>query len=92
MKKDRVVVTGLGAITSLGPVNEFWKGLLAGRSGIRKISSFDASSMKTQIAGEVDFDPSDFEIPPKNARRMSRASLMALSAVKMAIADSNLTP
>jgi 3-oxoacyl-[acyl-carrier-protein] synthase II len=92
MNKDRVVVTGLGAITSLGSANEFWKGLLAGRSGIRKISSYDVSSMKTQIAGEVDFDPSDFEIPPKNARRMSRASLLALAAAKMALADSNLTP
>jgi 3-oxoacyl-(acyl-carrier-protein) synthase len=57
MSKQRVVVTGMGAISSLGGVDEFWKGLLAGRSGIRHISRFDASSMKTQVAGEVDFDP-----------------------------------
>jgi beta-ketoacyl-acyl-carrier-protein synthase II len=91
MSNQRVVVTGLGAVTSLGNVDEFWKGLLAGRSGIRKISRFDASSMKTQVAGEVDFDPSDFDIPPKHARRMSRASLLAQAAVQMSLADSRLT-
>jgi beta-ketoacyl-acyl-carrier-protein synthase II len=92
MPKQRVVVTGLGAITSLGAIEEFWRGLLAGQSGIRHIRTFDASAMKTQIAGEVDFDPSDYEIHPKNARRMSRASMLALGAAKMALADANLTP
>lgn len=93
MPKQRVVVTGLGAITSLGSLKEFWAGLLAGRSGIGEIKNFDASGMKTQIAGEIlGFDPSEFEIHPKNARRMSRASLLALAAAKMALADSNLTP
>ena len=91
MSNQRVVVTGLGAISSLGNANEFWQGLLAGRSGIRKISRFDASSMKTQVAGEVDFDPADFDIPPKHARRMSRASLLAQAAASLALADSNLT-
>ncbi|HLP82413.1 MAG TPA: beta-ketoacyl synthase N-terminal-like domain-containing protein, partial [Nitrosomonas sp.] len=91
MSKQRVVVTGLGAISSLGNADEFWQGLLAGRSGIRKISRFDASAMKTQVAGEVDFDPSDFDIPPKHARRMSRASLLAQAAVQMSLADSKLT-
>jgi 3-oxoacyl-[acyl-carrier-protein] synthase II len=91
MVKQRVVVTGLGAVSSLGNVDEFWKSLLAARSGIRRISRFDVSSMKTQIAGEVDFDPSDYDIPPKNARRMSRASLLALAAVQMSMADSDLS-
>ena len=93
MPKRRVVVTGLGAISSLGTLDDFWKGLLAGRSGIREIKGYDASAMKTQIAGEVlDFDPTDYEIHPKHARRMSRASLLALAAAKMALADSSLTP
>ncbi len=91
MSKQRVVVTGMGAVSSLGGVAEFWKSLLAGRSGIRHISRFDAASMKTQAAGEVDFDPVKFNIPVKNARRMSRASQMALAAASLAIADSNLT-
>lgn len=92
MQKRRVVVTGMGVITSLGTLDDFWSGLLAGRSGIRKIRSLDASAMKIQIAGEVDFDPSGFGIHPKHARRMSRASLMAVAATSMALADARLTP
>lgn len=92
MPKPRVVVTGLGAITSLGTLDEFWNGLLAGKSGIRKISFFDASGMKTQVAGEVDFAPTEYDIHPKHARRMSRASLLALATAKMALVDSRLTP
>jgi beta-ketoacyl-acyl-carrier-protein synthase II len=83
----------LGAITSLGTLDAFWDGLLAARSGIREIQNFDTSAMKTKIAGQVqDFDPSAYEIHPKNARRMSRASLLALAAAKLALADSKLTP
>ncbi len=92
MAKQRVVVTGLGAISPLGTTEDFWRGLLAGRSGIRTIRSFDASAMKSQIAGEVDFDPADYDIHPKHARRMSRASLMALATAKLALTDAGLTP
>lgn len=88
---QRIVVTGLGVISSLGDVDQLWESLLEGRSGIRRISRFDASSMKTQVAGEADFSPSDFGIPAKNARRMSRASQMALAAASLALADSDLT-
>lgn len=92
MTKDRVVVTGLGAITSLGTLTDFWAGLLAGRSGVRPITAFDASGLKAPIAGDAQgFDPSDYDIPPKNARRMSRASLLAQAAAKMALADAGLT-
>lgn len=91
MKKKRVVITGMGAITSLGNLEDFWNGLLTGQSGIRQIRSFDASSFSTRIAGEVDFDPTAFGIHPKNARRMSRASLMAVAAAKMALSDARLT-
>jgi len=92
MQIQRVVVTGMGAITSLGTLDQFWRGLLAGRSGIRHIRSFDVSSFKTHIAGEVDFDPTDYGIHPKNARRMSRASLMAVASTSMALKDAGLTP
>jgi 3-oxoacyl-[acyl-carrier-protein] synthase II len=91
MSKDRVVVTGLGAISSLGTLEAFWGGLLAGLSGIRHIRSFDASALKAGIAGEVDFDPAEYQIHPKNARRMSRASLMAQAAAQMAMADAGLS-
>lgn len=91
MPKKRVVVTGMGVISSLGSLEAFWSGLLAGRSGIREISSFDASSHKIRIAGEVPgFDPSAYGIHPKNARRMSRAAQMALAATRMALTDSGL--
>ena len=57
----RVVVTGMGAITSLGAdVASTWAGLVAGRSGIAAVTLFDASRLDSRIAGEVrDFDPSD---------------------------------
>lgn len=91
MKTQRVVVCGFGAVSSLGGADDLWKSLLAGRSGIRAITRFDASSMKTQVAGEVDFDPTRYDIPVKNARRMSRASQMALAAVQMALVDAGLS-
>ncbi len=47
--------------------------------------------MKTQVAGEVDFDPVRYDIPARNARRMSQAPQMALAAASLAIADSNLS-
>jgi 3-oxoacyl-(acyl-carrier-protein) synthase len=55
----RVVVTGMGAITPLGTLKSYWEGLKAGRSGIRRIRSFDPSHLTVQIAGEVDFDPKE---------------------------------
>lgn len=91
MTHQRVVVTGMGAVSSLGGVDDFWQGLLAGRSGIRRVTRFDTSQMKVKIAGEADFDPAQYDIPPKNARRMSRASQMALAAVQLAMTDANLT-
>ena len=87
MAQPRVVVTGLGALSSLGMLDEFWQGLLAGRSGIRPIRSFDASALKAPIAGEVEFDPAGYGIPAKNARRMSRAARMALATATMALTE-----
>lgn len=87
----RVVITGIGATTPLGSnVDKFWEDLLAGRSGIRRIQSFDASGMPCQIAGEIpDFEPTDY-IPAKEARRMSRSSQIALAAVQMAVQDAGV--
>ncbi|MFQ6059264.1 MAG: beta-ketoacyl-ACP synthase II [Anaerolineae bacterium] len=90
--KERVVITGLGAITPLGlSVEEFWQGLVAGRSGIRRVTEFDASAYPTQIAGLVQgFDPRDY-MNRKAARRMSRFSQFAVAATKMALEDASLT-
>lgn len=87
--RRRVVVTGLGALTPLGDVRLLWQGLLAGRSGIGRIKSFDAGHLSTQIAGEIKFVPIDC-LDRKEARRMARASQLALIAAKMALEDSGL--
>ena len=88
---QRIVVTGLGALTPIGnSVDEFWANLIAGKSGIRRTSAFDPSPLDVQIAGEVqDFDPKRY-IDPKAARRMDRFSQFAVSAARMALEDANL--
>ncbi len=87
----RVVVTGLGAITPIGKdVKSFWNGIKNGECGIDKVTLFDASEMKTQIAGEVkDFDPTEY-IEKKEARKMDRFTQFALIAASEAVADSGL--
>jgi 3-oxoacyl-[acyl-carrier-protein] synthase II len=87
----RVAITGLGVITPLGShLPEFWDHLLAGHSGIRRITRFDPSALPCRIAGEIpDFDPTEF-ISAKEARRMSRASQVALAAAHRALTDSAL--
>jgi 3-oxoacyl-[acyl-carrier-protein] synthase II len=90
-RSSRVAVTGVGVITPLGSaIQEFWGHLLAGHSGIRRITRFDPSDLPCQIAGEIpEFDPTEF-IPAKEARRMSRASQLALGAAHRALTDSAL--
>ena len=87
----RVAITGLGVITALGSqIHEFWDHLLAGDSGIRRITQFDPTGMPCQIAGEIPaFDATEF-VPAKEARRMSRVAQVALGAAHRAIADSGL--
>lgn len=90
--KRRVVVTGLGAITPLGiGVEPSWQSLCRGKSGISKVSRFDASNFRTRIAGEVNgFNPLDFA-DKKLARRGERFILFAIAASRMALEDSRLT-
>ncbi len=86
--KNRVVITGLGAVTPIGiGKTEFWNALLAGKTGIAKITRFDASEFSTQIAGEVnDFDPGLY-MDKKEAKRMDRFTQFAIAASKMALED-----
>lgn len=89
--KKRVVITGLGAVTPIGiGKEEYWQGLLAGVSGVGKITRFDASQYTTQIAAEVkNFDPSQY-IDKKEAKRMDRYTQFAVAASKMAFEDSGI--
>lgn len=91
MEKRRVVITGLGVVSPLGcDLNVFWQRLLAGTSGIRRITKFDASAMATQIAGEViEFEIDKF-IPKKEQRRMDPFCHYAVAAAKLAVQDSGI--
>jgi 3-oxoacyl-[acyl-carrier-protein] synthase II len=89
--RSRVVITGMGAVTSLGlSVQESWAGLVAGRSGIAAITLFDASELPVRIAGEVKgFDVTRY-VDAKEARRMPRCAHLALAAGVQAMADAGL--
>ena len=91
MTHRRVVVTGLGVVSPIGSGKEaFWAALLEGKSGIRSIQSFDASSFSCRIAGEVlDFRPEDY-IPAAEIPKLSRTSQFAMAAAKMAIDDAQI--
>src|SRR5580765_973880 len=89
--KQRVVVTGIGVVSSIGiGKHNFINSILEGRSGIKRISHFDASSYPTQVAGEIrDFDPTDF-MSHKITRRMDRSSQMILASAIMAVKDAEI--
>ena len=87
----RVVVTGLGAITPIGnDAVTFWNAIKNGECGIDKITSFDASEFRTQIAGEVkNFNPEDY-IDKKEARKMDKYTQYAVAAASEAMQSSGL--
>ena len=88
---NRVVVTGMGALTPLGlDINTTWEGLVDGKSGIDPIAQFDASSLETRFAGEVKgFEPVEY-MGRKEARRMDRFSQLAVAASVEAVRDAGL--
>ncbi len=89
---SRVVITGLGALTPLGlDVATSWHALVAGQSGIGPITHFDATGIRSRIAGELKaFDP-DAALGRKEARRTDRFVQMAVVAAQEALADAGLT-
>ena len=91
MSRRRVVVTGLGTVNPLSKdVPGYWKGLLAGRSGIGPIKQFDVSAFKVQFGGEVkDFDPKAY-LDHKTARHLDRFAQFAMVAALEAVKDSGL--
>lgn len=89
--KRRVVITGMGVIAPNGIGKDvFWKSLKDGKSGVSKITRFDASTYPCQVAGEVNnFEPLDY-MDSKTARRMDRFAQFSLACVSMAIDDSKI--
>ena len=92
MSDRRVVVTGMGVVTPIGSdLKTFWDNLIAGRSGVRKITQFDASTFPCQIAAEVpEFDPAAYLANLKDIRRTDRFAQFALACAKQALQDSGL--
>jgi len=86
MTKHRVVVTGIGVVTPIGIGREtFWDGLLAGRNGISRITLFDPSEFRSQMAGEVkEFHAEDW-MDRKQAKRMDRFTHFGLVAADLAM-------
>lgn len=91
MSRRRVVVTGLGIVCPIGnTVSEAWAGALAGKSGISRITHFDASSLASRIAGEVkNFDVAAY-LSPKEVRRMDRFIHLGMAAGIQAIKDAGI--
>lgn len=89
--ENRVVITGMGALTCLGnSVDEFWTGLKNGKSGIREISLVSPDGFPCKVSGEVrDFDTNEY-MDRKESRRMARFSQFAVAAAHQAVKDSGL--
>ncbi|QBD81561.1 beta-ketoacyl-[acyl-carrier-protein] synthase family protein [Ktedonosporobacter rubrisoli] len=89
----RVVITGLGVVAPNGIGRaKFWQACIAGRSGIRAISRFDAHELSSRIAGEVDFfEPGQFDLTKDETRRLDRGTQLALAAANLAIQDAALS-
>jgi len=90
LEKKRVVITGMGAVTPLGNTrDEFWRRLIAGESGVARVTAFDAEAagLKAQIAAEVKAFDADALIGRRDARRMDRYAQFAFVAAREAIED-----
>ncbi|MGZ3578625.1 MAG: beta-ketoacyl-ACP synthase II [Syntrophales bacterium] len=89
--KRRIVITGIGAVTPLGnSARDTWKAICRGQSGIGRITKFDTTGYKTQIAGELkNFDPLNY-VSNKELRRLDNFSVYALAAAGMAVSDAKL--
>lgn len=89
--KRRVVITGMGAVTSLGlDINTFWHSIKNGKSGIDFIERIDVSDLPTKVAAEIkNFNPNDF-IEKKEIKRLDRFSQYAMAATQMAVENSGV--
>src|SRR5579859_2261616 len=90
--RKRVVITGMGVVSPNGVGNEaFSRAVLAGKSGVRRVTRFDPSDLSVQIAGEADFDEAPF-YDAYERKHVSRAVPMAIAAATEALAPAGLEP
>lgn len=91
VKQRRVVVTGIGVVSSIGIGKDvFWNNLLEGKSGISEVTSFDTTSFRCHYGGEVkNFSPQDF-IPRRKVKFLGRTSQLAVAAAILALEDSQV--
>ena len=91
MKSRRAVITGIGPITCIGiGVDEFWNGIRAERSGIRRISSFDTTGFNAHCGGEIPkWTPETF-FPPHRLKRLDRYAQFAVASAKLALDDAGI--
>ena len=92
MKENRVVVTGLGAVTPLGnDVETMWENILAGKSGVDFVTKVNKDHYPAKVAAEVkDFEPTEY-MDKKDVRKMDPFTQYAVAAAKMAVEDAKLT-
>ncbi|MGJ6961330.1 beta-ketoacyl-[acyl-carrier-protein] synthase family protein [Streptosporangium sp. G11] len=87
----RVVVTGIGVIAPGGVGREeFWNRIVDGKPAVRRVTAFDPSPFRSQVAAEVDFDPAGHGLTPREVRRMDRFVQLAVACADEAVADSGL--
>jgi 3-oxoacyl-[acyl-carrier-protein] synthase II len=87
---EKIVITGVGVLSPNGVGKEsYFRALAAGRSGIRNITQFDAASLSSRVAGEIDFDPWAW-VDAKNMKHVSRVVPMAIAATHEAMLDAKL--
>ncbi len=92
MTERRVVITGIGIVSPVGNnKDEFWKNILAGKSGIKNLTSFDTTEYGTHFGGEATgYDPKPYFKDFKDARRADRFTQLAMGAAKMAVTESGI--
>ncbi len=89
----RVVITGIGCVTPIGIGREaFWNALIAGKSGVRRIESFDISDSPVKIAAEVCGFDWERELAPRDRKHVARTVPLALAAAREALADAGVVP
>ena len=92
MNKRRIVVTGLGVVSSVGiGKDDFWKSIISGKSGISRVTSFDTKEFRCHFAGEIkNFNPEEF-ISKRRLNFLGRTSQLAIAATSLALKDSRLS-